>query len=126
VEHYRSISGGELAGRVAVQVVQAPVFHGYTASVFVELSGATTVREFEAAAQGDRVDLVGGESDPPSNLSAAGQPDMLLQVRTAEDAGTSGTRFWVWMAADNLKVAATNAIACAEELRRMRPHGSVQ
>jgi aspartate-semialdehyde dehydrogenase len=126
VEHYRSITGGELAGSVAVQVVQAPVFHGYTASVFVELSEATTVREFEAAAQGDRIDLVGGESDPPSNLSAAGQPDLLLQVRSAEDAEGSGTRFWIWMAADNLKVAAANAIACANELRRMRPHGSVQ
>jgi aspartate-semialdehyde dehydrogenase len=125
-DHYRSISGGEVAGSVAVQVVQAPVFHGYTAAMFVELSEPASVREFEAAAQGDRVDLVGGESDPPSNLSAAGQPDMLIQVRSAEGEGATGSRFWVWMAADNLKVAAANAIACANELRRMRPHGSVQ
>jgi aspartate-semialdehyde dehydrogenase len=108
-----------------VQVVQAPVFHGYTAAIFVELEEPASVREFEAAAQGDRVDLVGGDSEPPSNLSAAGQADMLIQVRSADDAAR-GSRFWIWAAADNLKVAAANAIACANELQRMRPQGSVQ
>jgi aspartate-semialdehyde dehydrogenase len=126
LEHYRAISGGEVSGNAAVQVVQAPVFHGYTAAIFVELSAPATVREFEAAAQGDRVDLVGGESDPPSNLTAAGNPDMLIQVRSAEGESATGSRFWVWMAGDNLKISAANAIACATELQRMRPHGSVQ
>jgi aspartate-semialdehyde dehydrogenase len=125
LEHYRSISGAEAAS-IAVQVIQAPVFHGYTAALFIELEQPATVAEFEAAAQGDRVDLVGGESDPPSNLSAAGQSDLLMQVSSIEVDGARGTRFWVWVAADNLKVAAANAIACANELRRMRPHGSVQ
>jgi aspartate-semialdehyde dehydrogenase len=125
LEHYRKISGAE-AATVAMQVIQAPVFHGYTAALFVELEQPATVAEFEAAAQGDRIDLVGGESDPPSNLSAAGQSDLLMQVSSAEADETRGTRFWVWVAADNLKVAAANAIACANELRRMRPQGSVQ
>ena len=35
-------------------------------------------------------------------------------------------RFWLWLAADNLKLAALNAIACATELRRLRPSGKVQ
>jgi aspartate-semialdehyde dehydrogenase len=30
------------------------------------------------------------------------------------------------LAADNLKLAALNAIACATELRRLRPSGKVQ
>jgi aspartate-semialdehyde dehydrogenase len=30
------------------------------------------------------------------------------------------------MAVDNLKLAALNVIACASELRRLRPHGKVQ
>jgi aspartate-semialdehyde dehydrogenase len=32
----------------------------------------------------------------------------------------------VWMAADNLKLMALNAIACAIELKRLRPLGKVQ
>ena len=126
LQHYRLVSGGEIAQAVAVQLAQAPVFHGYTASIFVELASAAITREFEAAVQGDRVDLVGGESDPPSNLSVAGQSDMLVQVRSSDGESGRGTRFWLWVAADNLRVAAANAIACATELQRMRPHGSVQ
>jgi aspartate-semialdehyde dehydrogenase len=106
-------------------VIQAPVFHGYTAMLYVDLQEPATVAEFESAAQGDRIDLVGAESDPPSNLSAAGQQDLLLQVRPAGAGGTQ-TDFAVWIAADNLKVAAANAIACAHELKRLRPQGSVQ
>lgn len=126
LQHYRLVCGGDVAQAIALQVVQAPVFHGYTASIFVELEVPATVREFEAGVQGDRVDLVGGESDPPSNLSVAGQPDILLQVRSADGEGGRGTRFWMWVAADNLRVAAANAIACAAELQRIHPHGSVQ
>jgi len=123
-DHYEKIGGAE-AVPVNVQLIQAPVFHGYTATLFIELEQPATVSEFELAAQGEGIDLVTAESEPPSNLSAAGQQDLLLQVRRAH-AETKGTQFMVWMAADNLKLAAANAIACANELRRMRPQGSVQ
>jgi aspartate-semialdehyde dehydrogenase len=123
--HYAGLSDGQLPV-LALQMVQAPVFHGYVLSLLVELGKPATVREFEAALSGDHIDLVSGESDPPSNLSAAGQEDIMVRVR--EDAGEEGrgTRFWIWLAADNLKLAALNAIACATELRRLRPLGKVQ
>jgi len=124
VDHYEKIAGAEVVP-ISLQLIQSPVFHGYTATLFVELEEAVGKTEFESAAQGDGIDLVGGESDPPSNLSAAGQQQLLMQVRPA-DGGAKGTRFLVWMAADNLKLAAANAVACADELRRMRPQGSVQ
>jgi aspartate-semialdehyde dehydrogenase len=124
LDHYQKVAGAE-AVPVNVQVIQAPVFHGYTAMLYVDLQEPATVAEFESAAQGDRIDLVGAESDPPSNLSAAGQQDLLLQVRPAGAGGTQ-TDFAVWIAADNLNVAAANAIACALEMKRMRPQGSVQ
>lgn len=107
-----------------LQLIQAPVFHGYAASILLELQEAATVRQVEAALQGQHVDLVGGESDPPSNLSAAGQSNLLMRVSAAEEGAT--TRFWLWFACDNLKLSAMNAIACANELRRLRPQGSVQ
>jgi aspartate-semialdehyde dehydrogenase len=124
LNHYGIIAGGE-AVPLDVQLIQAPVFHGYTAIVFVELYQPVTLASFEPAVEGDRIDLVGAESDPPSNLSAAGQPDLLLQVRSCGETDW-GTRFALWMAADNLKVSAANAIACANELRRVRPQGSIQ
>lgn len=123
-EQYAELAAGALP-MLALQVVQAPVFHGYVMSMLVEVAQSATAEQIEAVLIGEHVDVVSGESDPPSNLSAAGQEDIM--VRVSEDVGSEGvSRFWLWMAADNLKLAALNAIACAGELRRLRPLGKVQ
>jgi aspartate-semialdehyde dehydrogenase len=124
-DHYAELSHGQLPA-LALQIVQAPVFHGYVLSLLVELGESVAVHQVEAALAGDPIDVVSGESDPPSNLSAAGQEDIMVRVRKDSGDGEKGTRFWIWMAADNLKLAALNAIACATELRRLRPLGKVQ
>ncbi|MEI9979155.1 MAG: Asd/ArgC dimerization domain-containing protein [Edaphobacter sp.] len=122
--HY-AVLGDRVLPALALQVVQAPVFHGYVLSMLIEIGSAATVNQVETALAGDHIDLVSGESDPPSNLSAVGLQEIMVRVRQDSDDG-AGTRFWIWMAADNLKLAALNAIACATELRRLRPSGKVQ
>lgn len=124
-DHYATLSAGS-APDLALQLVQAPVFHGYVASVLVELEKTASKEQVEEAAYGEHVDIVGAESDPPSNLSAAGQADILVRTSAASAGGGVANRFWLWMAADNLKLAALNAIACANELGRLRPQGKVQ
>ena len=111
---------------LALQLVQAPVFHGYVASVLVELEGSASKEQVEAAVYGEHVNIVCAESDPPSNLSAAGQADILVRTSAVSASDGLTRRFWLWMAADNLKLAALNAIACANELGRLRPQGKVQ
>ena len=122
--HYRAIASGVLPPLEA-QVVHVPVFHGYMASVLVELKEAVSAAAVESALAGEHVEVVTDESDPPSNLSASGQRSVLARIRPATGESI-GTRFWLWLAADNLKLAAANAIACAVELRRLRPQGKVQ
>ena len=124
-EEYAGLTGGRLP-KLAVQMIQAPVFHGYVVSMLVELGAETTVEAMESALAGEGVDLVAEESAPPSNLSATGQDNVMITVRGEAEAGGACTRFWIWMAADNLKLAARNAIVCAQELRRLRPLGKVQ
>jgi aspartate-semialdehyde dehydrogenase len=124
-EQYAELSSGALPA-LALQLVQAPVFHGYVVSLLVELGSPATAQRVEAALVGDHVDIVTKEPDPPSNLSATGQNDVMVWVRKDSGAGEQGVRFWLWMAADNLKLSALNAIACANELRRLRPLGKVQ
>jgi aspartate-semialdehyde dehydrogenase len=96
--------------------------------VLLELEQDASVPDVEAALAGEGIDVVAEESDPPSNLSAAGQEDVMVLVRSAASgAGYGlGRRFWLWTAADNLKLGALNAIACANELKRLRPRGTVQ
>ena len=123
--HYFALGEGELAP-LALQMVQAPVFHGHVISVLVELETPATRAEVEKALEGEHIDLVSEDGEPPSNLTAAGQEEIM--VRVAEDFGDAerGTRLWLWMAGDNLKLAALNGIACALELGRLRPRGKVQ
>ena len=71
--------------------------------------------------------LVGeGDADVPNNLNTVGSKDVMLRVRTADGADAANRNFWVWAAIDNLKFAALNAIACAQELCKLRPQGKVQ
>ncbi|HEY0757658.1 MAG TPA: Asd/ArgC dimerization domain-containing protein [Acidisarcina sp.] len=121
--HYALVSAGRLP-EVGIQLIHVPVFHGYGISLGVELEQAATLEHLEAALSGDHVDVMLGDADAPSNLSSAGQDEILVRLR-AEDAPQS-RRFWIWASMDNLKIAAENALACALELRRLRPQGTVQ
>jgi aspartate-semialdehyde dehydrogenase len=123
--HYDLLSAGHLP-ELMIQLLHAPVFHGYGISLALELDEPVSLEHMEAALNGEHVDVVLGDSDPPSNLSSAGQDDILVRARTADGSELATRRFWIWAALDNLKLTATNALACAQELRRLRPHGKVQ
>ena len=125
IRHQYAVLSDGVLPPLSLQMVQAPVFHGYVVSVLIEVAVPVTVADVERALAGEHVDLVSAESEPPSNLSAAGQEDIMARV-SGDFEGERGTRFWLWLAADNLKLAALNAIACAGELRRLRPTGKVQ
>jgi len=121
---YAGLSAG--LPELALQLIHAPVFHGYVVSIFVELEDPAAVEEVELSLVGEHIDLVTSESEPPSNLSAAGQEEIMVRVESARKRDEKATRFKVLLAADNLKLAAANAIACARELAQLRPLGKVQ
>jgi aspartate-semialdehyde dehydrogenase len=123
--HYDQLAAGHLP-EIMIQLLHAPVFHGYGLSMALELDEPVSLEHLEAALNGEHVDVVLGDSDPPSNLSSAGQEDILLRARTVDGSELATKRFWIWATLDNLKVTATNALACAQELRRLRPQGKVQ
>lgn len=124
--HYSLLSGGKLP-RLAIQLIHAPVFHGQTFSVGIEFERPIAAEQLSAALEtGGHVEVTQSDEDVPSNLAAAGQEDILVQVRPAENEQGPATRYWLWAAADNLKLTALNAMACAGEMRRLRPRGQVQ
>lgn len=102
---------------VVLQVLQAPVFHGYTASMFVEMTVTVDESDARRAIAGSVFHLA--EDAGASNASAAGAAEVLVSLRP-DDNG-----FWLWIAADNLRLAAKNAAGCAEELVALRPPAGV-
>ncbi len=121
--HYEALANEQLPA-LSLQLLQAPVFHGYTSSVFLEFREAASKAEVVKALGGGRIE-VAGEADLPSNLLAAGRRELLISV-AADGEGDGHTRFWLCVAADNLKIASANAIDCALGMRSLRPQGKVQ
>lgn len=113
---------------LALQIVHAPVFHGHTFSIAVEFERPVAIVALEESLSGDHVDLVLEDTDSPSNLAATGQNDVLVRMRTEPGSRNpaEASRVWLWAASDNLRLATQNAVACALELRRLRPQGTVQ
>ena len=125
--HYEALGGGRLPA-LALQAIAAPVFHGHTLSIAIELDRPVDIAALEEALSGDRVDLVLEDTDSPSNLAATGQNDVLVRLRPVLEGRNPSqvTRFWLWAASDNLRIYAQNAVDCALDLRRLRPQGTVQ
>lgn len=123
--HFALLSAGHLP-EVGVQLLHTPVFHGYGISLAIELAAPISLDQMEAALAGEHVEIVTAESDPPTNLSVAGQANILVRVRPHNTRDAETTRFWIWAGLDNLRFAVLNALACALELKRLRPSGEVQ
>ena len=124
---YQALAGRRLTS-LALQTISAPVFHGHTFSIAVDLERAVDVSTLEEALSGEHVDLVLEDTDSPSNLSATGQNDVLVRLRLEPGSrnANESSRLWLWAASDNLRLFAQNAVECALELRRLRPQGTVQ
>jgi aspartate-semialdehyde dehydrogenase len=123
--HYDLIRRVRMAD-LAIQVVHVPVFHGVGLSIALEFNDPITRDRLEAALAGDNIELVPEDLDPPNNLSSAGQNNVLVRVRSEYGTVQTTNRFWIWASFDNLKLSSLNAVACARELRRLRPKGKVQ
>jgi aspartate-semialdehyde dehydrogenase len=104
-------------------VVQSPIFHAHIFSIYIELEQPAALGDLERVLQGDHITLVRAGEEGPSNVTAAGSEEILLAVR--RDAQHENG-FWLWAAADNLKLAAITAVECATALALTRSRGPVQ
>ena len=107
-----------LAGRAplpAIQLVQAATFYGYAFSGYAHFESAPPPSErLESAFAALSAKIAASGDPPPTNVSVAGAGEIHL-ARIQPDAGLP-EGLWLWGAADNLRLAATNAVRIAEEL----------
>jgi aspartate-semialdehyde dehydrogenase len=65
----------------AMQLLQAPVFHGYTMSIYLELDRKVAPADFALAFQGEHVTVINEADDQPNNVNAAGQETIGVVLR---------------------------------------------
>ena len=107
----------------SLMLLQAPVFHAHTFSVYIETEKKISVGDFIQAIDGEHIEVARAAEDSPSNVNVAGKDEVLVTVRR-DVLHENG--FWLWAAVDNLRLAAITAVECATVLAAVRPHGKVQ
>jgi aspartate-semialdehyde dehydrogenase len=95
----------------SLRLMQAPVFHGYSASIWVEFESNPGVKAIEKALASDRIDVRGAGFDPPSNVGMAGIGGIGVGAIAADRNHPRAA--WLFLAADNFTLPAENAIAIA-------------
>ena len=98
----------------SLRVVQAPVFHGHSFSAWVELEEDSSAQDVAAILQEAGIDI--HPDDPPSNINIAGQTGLAAGAITVDP--NQRRAFWIWMVADNIRLAADNAVTVAKEWLR--------
>ncbi|HKF23915.1 MAG TPA: Asd/ArgC dimerization domain-containing protein [Candidatus Angelobacter sp.] len=120
--HLRALLGDK-AAMPALMLVEAPVFHAHTFSIYIELEKPVSLGDLTQAMTGDHVQVSRAPEDAPSNVNVAGKDEVLVALRR-DSFHESG--FWIWAAVDNLRLAAITAVDSANSLAAVRPHGKVQ
>ncbi len=105
---------GEAAPLPSLRLLQAPVFHGYSFSAWVEFEANPGVEALESGLVQASIEVRGGEVEPPTNVGQAGQGGIavggIMPDRNEPEA------CWFWIVADNLRLAAENAVAVARQI----------
>ncbi len=98
----------------SLHVVQAPVFHGYSFSLWAQFETPPNLVELEKALASGRIDVRGSSLEPPNIVAVAGESGISVGGISLDRRDPNAC--WFWIAADNVRLAAENAVAVAGQL----------
>lgn len=91
----------------SLRLIQAPVFHGYSVSVWVEFEENPGMDSIFQALGSSNIDVRTRDHEPPTNVGVAGQGGITVGSITQDR--NQPRAWWFWMVADNLQIVAENA-----------------
>lgn len=99
----------------ALRIFQAPVFYSLGVSLYVETVEPAEPEAAAAALAGERIRVRRSSQDAPTQVEVTGSGDILVDNITIDADHPRG--IWLWAVADNLRLAALNAVEIAQSLR---------
>jgi aspartate-semialdehyde dehydrogenase len=105
--HLASLLAASGAPMPSLRLIQAPVFHGYSISVWLEFEENPGMDSIFQALGSSNVDVRTADHEPPTNVGVAGQGGITVGSITQDR--NQPRAWWFWIAADNLQIAAENA-----------------
>jgi len=105
--HLASLLAATGAPMPSLRLIQAPVFHGYSISAWVEFEESPGMDAIFQALASANIDVRTEDHEPPTNVGVAGQGGITVGAITQDR--NQPRAWWFWVAADNLQIAAENA-----------------
>jgi len=98
----------------SLRVIQAPVFHGYSFSAWVEFEENPGVESLENSLAAEGIEVRGLDTEPPTNVGQAGSGG--IAVGGIGPDRNNAEACWFWIVADNLRLTAENAVEVAKQV----------
>jgi aspartate-semialdehyde dehydrogenase len=105
--HLASLLATSGAPMPSLRLIQAPVFHGYSISAWIEFEENPGMDAIFQALASPHIDVRTHDHEPPTNVGVAGQGG--ITVGTITQDRNQPRAWWFWVVADNLQIAAENA-----------------
>jgi aspartate-semialdehyde dehydrogenase len=105
---------GEGVPMPSLRLIQAPVFHGYSFGAWVEFESDPGVESLESGLVTGSIEVRGSDFPAPNNVGQAGQGGIAVGAISPDR--NRPEAYWFWIAADNLRLSAENAVAVAKQL----------
>lgn len=106
-----------LAGRAplpALRLLQTSVFYSMGVSLYVETAQPLAPAKAAQALGGKPIRVSRASEHAPTQVEATGSAEILVDSIASDASRPNG--LWIWAAADNLRLAAANAVDIAEHL----------
>ena len=99
----------------ALRLFHVPIFYAVGVSLYVETQEPVAPERAAAALASDRIRVRKPSQDAPTPVEVTGSSDILVDNITCDADHPNG--LWIWAVADNLHLAAMNAVEIAAALR---------
>lgn len=91
----------------SLRLLQAPVFHGYSLSVWVDFEGDVQAQALREALASAQIEVRGQTEEAPNPVGVAGQSGLIAgDIRIDRNNGRAA---WLWLVGDNLRMMADSA-----------------
>jgi aspartate-semialdehyde dehydrogenase len=117
----KSYANGEPIPAPSLRLIQAPVFHGYSISLWIEFAPeaakSVNTQALGEALASAQIEVRGVGEEPPTSVGAAGQSGLMAgDIRVDRN---NARAVWLWVVLDNLRVTAD---AAADVIRGLGTH----
>ncbi len=99
----------------SLRLLQAPVFHGYSLSIWIEFEGDINAQALGEALASAQIEVRSQSEEPPNSAGVAGQSGLIAgDIRIDRNNGRAA---WFWVVGDNLRLMADAAADVISELK---------